>query len=349
MLVNCPKCGFSQPKDRYCANCGVDMDLYRPKETPFWKKVLGNPLLHVLLIFVVVLTSILFIRQRQKEELRARVEYLKGGPVLVDREQKSQVEVSASTQAQMEIARENAQTHPPTAGASAASSAPSTEAGEMAAAANAPTVPPTGNDRLAAARLAENRPHKALILYAEVDRALLDQWSEEMRAAGQMRSFDSVTMGVLPHSLSKLKNTRGVKVLQQVEQALPTASGNQEWFVGTHRGPDVENEVGFFSSLSIVESKDGMIKGELEVQRAFRDPKDLNKTMERVSYGSPFELVSGSSYLMRGLLPRKFVADLPEDSNPDPFLSIFNSRSFASGQTEFTMILEFATSNNQNK
>lgn len=31
----CPKCGFQQPKDRYCAKCGVDTESYkRPKESP---------------------------------------------------------------------------------------------------------------------------------------------------------------------------------------------------------------------------------------------------------------------------------------------------------------------------
>lgn len=28
MMINCPKCGFNQPKDEFCANCGVDMDVF---------------------------------------------------------------------------------------------------------------------------------------------------------------------------------------------------------------------------------------------------------------------------------------------------------------------------------
>ncbi len=36
-MLNCPKCGFQQPRDQYCAKCGVDMvkaALARPKSSP---------------------------------------------------------------------------------------------------------------------------------------------------------------------------------------------------------------------------------------------------------------------------------------------------------------------------
>ncbi len=33
-MLSCPKCGFQQPKDRYCAKCGVNIESYkRPKES----------------------------------------------------------------------------------------------------------------------------------------------------------------------------------------------------------------------------------------------------------------------------------------------------------------------------
>lgn len=49
MLVNCPKCNFSQPKDTYCANCGIEMDAYRPEKKPIFKVLLKNPLTHLVL------------------------------------------------------------------------------------------------------------------------------------------------------------------------------------------------------------------------------------------------------------------------------------------------------------
>lgn len=49
MLVNCPKCNFSQPKDTYCAKCGIEMDAYRPEKKPILKVLIKNPFTHLFL------------------------------------------------------------------------------------------------------------------------------------------------------------------------------------------------------------------------------------------------------------------------------------------------------------
>jgi hypothetical protein len=49
MLVHCPKCNFSQPKDTYCAKCGIEMDRYRPEKKPILKTLLKNPLTHIVM------------------------------------------------------------------------------------------------------------------------------------------------------------------------------------------------------------------------------------------------------------------------------------------------------------
>ena len=52
MLVNCPRCGFSQPKDQYCAQCGIDMQSFKPKEIPLLNKILSNAGLQIALLFI---------------------------------------------------------------------------------------------------------------------------------------------------------------------------------------------------------------------------------------------------------------------------------------------------------
>ena len=42
MMVECPKCGFVQPKDRYCANCGVDIEHFTPKSPPLFSRLIKN-------------------------------------------------------------------------------------------------------------------------------------------------------------------------------------------------------------------------------------------------------------------------------------------------------------------
>lgn len=50
MMIECPRCGFSQPKDQYCASCGVDMDQLLAKPKPLFVRLVQNPNFHLALI-----------------------------------------------------------------------------------------------------------------------------------------------------------------------------------------------------------------------------------------------------------------------------------------------------------
>ena len=54
MMINCPKCGFSQPEDQYCAKCGVDMVAYRPKEKSVSEKFFSNTSMQFFALGVIV-------------------------------------------------------------------------------------------------------------------------------------------------------------------------------------------------------------------------------------------------------------------------------------------------------
>jgi hypothetical protein len=54
MLVNCPKCDFSQPKETYCAKCGVEMDAFKPEKTSLIKSTIKNPVVHIVVFLAAV-------------------------------------------------------------------------------------------------------------------------------------------------------------------------------------------------------------------------------------------------------------------------------------------------------
>lgn len=41
-MIDCPRCGFTQPKDQFCANCGVNMDAFSPKPKPIWHQLASS-------------------------------------------------------------------------------------------------------------------------------------------------------------------------------------------------------------------------------------------------------------------------------------------------------------------
>jgi hypothetical protein len=55
MLINCPRCGFSQPQDQYCASCGVNIETYVPRKESPWKKIFSNTLSQVAIVIAVAL------------------------------------------------------------------------------------------------------------------------------------------------------------------------------------------------------------------------------------------------------------------------------------------------------
>ena len=73
MMVNCPKCGFSQPQDQYCAKCGVDMIAFRPAEKPLLQRLASNMSLQVSVLILLVLAGGLFVRHANKEKLARAV------------------------------------------------------------------------------------------------------------------------------------------------------------------------------------------------------------------------------------------------------------------------------------
>ncbi len=54
MMINCPNCNLLQPKDQYCAQCGINMESWQPPQQPLWKKLIGNWMVQLGLLFLMI-------------------------------------------------------------------------------------------------------------------------------------------------------------------------------------------------------------------------------------------------------------------------------------------------------
>jgi hypothetical protein len=66
-MIECPRCGFTQPDDRYCANCGLDSLVYKPKPRLWYQMLLRSSLFQIALSIGIVLLLI-FALFRPKSE-----------------------------------------------------------------------------------------------------------------------------------------------------------------------------------------------------------------------------------------------------------------------------------------
>src|SRR5262245_15478318 len=68
-MVKCPKCGFEQLPDIYCANCGVNIELFRPAKKPLRSRLLGSGAFYIFLNAIFIIATFVFlIRHYQKPE-----------------------------------------------------------------------------------------------------------------------------------------------------------------------------------------------------------------------------------------------------------------------------------------
>jgi hypothetical protein len=82
MMMECPRCGFAQPKDRYCASCGLDVEHFVVKPKPLLSRIVQNPNFHLSLIGLLVVLVVAYIFYAQRELVTREVgNLLKGAPV----------------------------------------------------------------------------------------------------------------------------------------------------------------------------------------------------------------------------------------------------------------------------
>jgi len=324
MLVNCPKCGFSQPKDKYCAKCGVDMDEFHPATPPLWKTLAGSPVLHVLLVFLAVTSSVLFIRQHHRAELRERAEFIQGGPILVEKRN-----LEASSPGELAEGEVSLETSSSTAEGAKWSETPPSPSGE--------SPPQAPESKLSASSETTTAPNtdltkkpKLRVSYYELPRNLIDDLALEMQTGGQYLRFDESQWGVVPDFRKKIQTWQGALNLEQTEKVIELNGTEIQWFNGQDSGLE------YFLQAT---EEAGLIRAELEIQRVFKEGE--SKTPIRKSFPVTFEISAQQAFVATGLLPRNAVFDGPKPSAG--FLKIFNSAQFLSRQTEFTLVLEFDT------
>lgn len=56
-MIKCPKCGFSQPEDIYCASCGIKMDGYAKKKG---SGLATNWMVHVCILIILIISFVLY-------------------------------------------------------------------------------------------------------------------------------------------------------------------------------------------------------------------------------------------------------------------------------------------------
>lgn len=107
MMMDCPRCGFNQPQDRFCANCGLDVEQYIAKPKPLWLRSLQNSNLHLGMIAFFVAFVVGYIVYSRSNFVGKKVDALLRGTPLNSRDSVDQSSEPFSAEQPAYTARRN--------------------------------------------------------------------------------------------------------------------------------------------------------------------------------------------------------------------------------------------------
>jgi hypothetical protein len=67
-MIHCPKCHFRQPKDQYCASCGIDILAFKPPTVSKSKKIFESGNFQIFILIVVAAIMAYFVAQTDRPQ-----------------------------------------------------------------------------------------------------------------------------------------------------------------------------------------------------------------------------------------------------------------------------------------
>lgn len=306
--------------------------------------------------FAVVMSSVAIIRQKQREELASRAELLKAGPLIVEQavtdpkqtdESTSNSDSLPATELASEAEKANAEvlatktlhTTETAAAAPAAKSVASTSLGSELAAKMA-----TSSEGKVNSDSKKEQSIKATIYYTEISTSALESFEEESKSLGHFTDFGEFRSGLIENVGKRMNRQAGVIVLDQVSRTFTAKTLQQHWFIGSRTSDG--NQVGITTLLALDTNGD-RLRGEVEVLQAFIEGTGQEQGLRKSSSPSLSFEIPGQhyGYMVRMPLPRQIASDSEGSMSPDGIMRIFSSPAYKNKSSEFTLFVDFDTSN----
>lgn len=318
MLVDCPKCGFNQPQDRYCARCGVDMESFTPKQAPFWDRLADRPAFHVgmAVLLVGLLFSWIYLSQKQDIDAKIREAFINPTPT----------------------AAPSAPPAPAVVAAPAATSAMRLAGGEAddegAAEATAPNPPAEAE---AATSTMVAIPRALRISYAEVPRPLVRIWVEEGQLLNETANTRSI---LLPGSQSPESYAREEWNLFGLPGGKASRLQANQIIRENHfrRGPAEAGEIGF--ALEIVPEAVSAAGVEFDTQLVVSLPSPMDGEVSTTTTTGRFTIPPAHTLVILGGLPQQSVRGEAAKIFMDTPLQVLQSAEYLSGASEFAIFIQ---------
>lgn len=318
MLMNCPRCGFSQPQDKYCAQCGVDMQNYRPRTIPFWKKMITHPALQIAFVLGIAgYLSLHFIQRSSYDPGNPRRPY--SFLRILSPEispQKNDDQAKAESAEDEDFNQKNM---------ASSNSDQKLNSGNFAFDGQNPEDLNTNEKAMSNNSSTTNdiKHNPIRISFYEVDRQILTQFFNESQNIGMLTSANDLSIGMLGNIDKKLSPSNAR--LKLLLQESPQIDNNKE--IALSYG-NSENEL--LIRIDSIDTSEANLKGHIEINRSWKDGPE----------GEQFEISENSGFYVSGFIPRKSGLEQDPQLKQGPF-QILSSRKFQNRDSEIVLFIEY--------
>ncbi len=345
MLINCPRCGFQQPEDLFCAQCGVNISKVSDKKTNPFIDALKSKAIWVLPVAILAGAGV-YISQLPPQSASQQISSISTDNQSRQAQASSKVQTDSIGETEQKPIK-NYDTYSQASQESGSETSNSTSVPSnseaLGVAVNNSTRSMASDENTDAEFNAANELGESLRLrveYIEISKAELAKFIETTSKENDIIDLSEYSLGVVSAKYSKIKSLPSVKVLHSDEIDL-SQSRSQIWNYSTADKADPRRFTGFRTLLeaSDIDYQKKTLRGHLEIQSDIKIPRPPEGPALK-SFPAVFELNAENSFLMAGILPHDGDLKLNAEAIKSiDSLAIMNSHAFRVGQTEFLILI----------
>ncbi|MCB0366783.1 MAG: zinc ribbon domain-containing protein [Bdellovibrionaceae bacterium] len=336
MMQECPKCGFLQPQDRFCANCGLDIENYRPTPTPWHRKLVFNSTFQITAIVLSVGAMIAYISWQQGQKIETtRPQFIAGDEGDREREDASQPSAdgrSDSGQASGSIVSRTAKVNQPATDISQPTNA---------------IGPPSGTSKTATAdggtdpgeKVAQGpKPPSQLVLrFAEIPREVLSQMFAESQILHEGQQVQAGTYKFQEPIEQLIKKSSQARFLPGKTSAALTGGPLRIQYTKP-LGDNPEELQGLNFEAAVVSFTPAGL--EMETGGGFFLGGKGEFPTVNVPLDGTYSLPYGSLLIIAGIVPHRPLSEKEASAFRGSPIEIMNSPEFLANESEFVLIIK---------
>ncbi|MBL7558083.1 MAG: hypothetical protein JNM24_19795 [Bdellovibrionaceae bacterium] len=342
--MRCPKCHFEQPKDPFCAKCGIEMASYKPPADTFVGKILKNATAVFFIVVVALFAGTFYFFKTNRAHKDSVAQGYKKSGLLSQRQyvndDSPEIEVTGGLKGESSGA-----------GAQASEVAPQSADTTAAVADTSKDIKNQTPDEIRehlenqlfrkeaggkdeSAAIAK---YDVKIYFAEVSSKGIDMLYQEARVNGQMANSD-FAQGVINMPMTRVLSYRDdFNVYTELSKSVEK-NKSIDWFQGL-KSAGADGDIGITHTVTIKDSPNGRLQLDVKISKRFQVGGQHSgaKTFQNTDYigGGEFEIESGrtQTFYMAEILSKFPMASQQDYLMAISPFEIYKSQNFLGGKT----------------